>query len=147
LFIHRDSDRAAREDRLAEIQRAVDEVLDTIIMPPVICVIPIRMQEAWLLFDEMAIRYAAGNRNGHIPLSLPPLNQLESLPDPKKELHDLLKLASGLNKRRQNRFRASRHARRVSEFIDDFSILRALSAFVALEQDIKDIIEQNGWES
>jgi hypothetical protein len=25
--------------------------------------------------------------------------------------------------------------------------LRALSAFVALEQDIKDIIEQNGWES
>ncbi len=67
------------------------------------------------------------------------------LPDPKRELHEFLKQASGLNRRRLKRFRASQHARRVSEFIDDFSPLRKLPAFTALERDIRRIVQVNGW--
>ncbi len=67
------------------------------------------------------------------------------LPDPKRELHEFLKQASGLNRRRLKRFLASQHARRVSEFIDDFSPLRKLSAFTALERDIRRIVQVNGW--
>jgi hypothetical protein len=36
-----------------------------------ICVIPVRMQEAWLLFDETAIKFAAGNRTYPKSLNLP----------------------------------------------------------------------------
>ena len=46
-------------DRKAEVQAAI-ATLDK----PAICVIPVRMQEAWLLFDEIAIRHAAGNPHG-----------------------------------------------------------------------------------
>jgi hypothetical protein len=41
---------------------------------PVVCVVPVRMMEAWLLIDEMAIRRVAGNPNGRIPIELPVLN-------------------------------------------------------------------------
>ena len=55
-----------------------------------ICVIPVRMTEAWLLIDEKAIRIAAGNRNGTEILEIPKLHELESLPDPKKLLYELI---------------------------------------------------------
>ncbi|MFQ5435507.1 MAG: hypothetical protein ACE5FD_11580, partial [Anaerolineae bacterium] len=61
------------------------------------------------------------------------------------ELYQCLKLASGLSGRRLKRFHASQQIRRISGFIDDFSPLRELSAFTALEQDIKQIIETQGW--
>jgi hypothetical protein len=145
LFVHRDADRATREGRLEEIDIAISKIIDFTL--PAICVIPVRMQETWLLFDEKAIRFAAGNRNGRIPLNLPLLAQLESLPDPKKELHDCLKRASGLNKRRLKSFHTSQRARRVSEFCDDFSPLRNLQAFKALEHDIRQIIGRYKWKN
>ena len=103
------------------------------------------MQEAWLLFNEAAIRHAAGNRSGRQSLHLPPFKQLEKLPDPKGELHKRLKQASGLSGRRLKRFPVRQRARRVPEFMDDFSPLRALSAFAALEEDLQQIIEQRSW--
>ena len=146
LFVHRDADRTTREIRLAEIQRAITGVdSESIKLPPAVCVIPVRMQEAWLLVDKMAIRYAAGNKNGRIPLNLPLLTRLEMLPDPKRDLYHLLKQASGLGQHRLKRFRASQRAYRVSEYIDDFSPLRNLPAFTALEHDIRQIIQVNGW--
>ena len=108
---------------------------------------PVRMQEAWLLFDEAAIRYAAGNRSGRQALDLPPIKRLEDLPDPKAELYALLKQASGRSGRRLRRFPLHSRARRVTEFIDDFGPLRALSAFVALEDDVKHIVGQYGWRT
>jgi hypothetical protein len=145
LFVHRDAEREPREKRVHEINKAIKKIVASHSVPPAVCVVPVRMQEAWLLFDEAAIRHASGNRSGRQPLHLPPLRQLEKVFDPKVELHKRLKQASHLSGRRLKRFPVRQRARRVPEFIDDFSPLRALSAFAALEEDIQQIIEQRSW--
>lgn len=148
LFVHRDADRTSREKRVAEIEAALAEVTASGVdaweeqMPPAVCVVPVRMQEAWLLIDEMAIRHAAGNKNGQVPLELPPLSQLESVPDPKQKLYHLLKQASELSGRRLKKFRPNEYAWQVGEHIEDFSPLRNLSAFVALENELRETIEE-----
>ena len=141
LFVHRDAERESRENRLSEINKAIAE-LDT---PPYVCVIPVRMQEAWLLINEAAIRRAAGNPNGTIPLNMPPINNLEKLSDPKQILHDLLKKASGLSGRRLNKFKVHKSASRIAKFIDDLSPLQNLNAFKELESDIKNFIQTSKW--
>jgi hypothetical protein len=85
LFIHRDAEGMLLETRRAEILDAISEVADLNL--PAICVVPVRMQEVWLLLEEPAIRKAAGNPNGRERLSLPRLDDLESLRDPKAVLH------------------------------------------------------------
>jgi hypothetical protein len=67
LFVHRDAEREPHEVRRNEIRQAIEVVSTLIVPPPIICVIPIRMQEAWLLFDELALRRAAGNPHGRMP--------------------------------------------------------------------------------
>lgn len=146
LFVHRDAEREPREKRIDEIAVALAEVQSQPVLPA-ISVVPVRMQEAWLLFDGRAIRHAAGNRSGCQPLDLPPIQDLERIPDPKSKLHECLKRASGLQGRRLKSFPVHRHARRVAELIDDFSPLRMLQSFTALENDIVQIIEQQGWAS
>ena len=91
LFVHRDAEGEPRQNRVNEITAATQRVITSV--PPRICVVPIRMQEAWLLFDEPAINRAAGNSSNRRSLSLPPINRLESLPDPKTKLHNSLKQA------------------------------------------------------
>jgi hypothetical protein len=145
LFVHRDAEREPREKRVDEINEAIEKVVTPHPVPPAVCVVPVRMQEAWLLFDEAAIRRAAGNRSGRHPLDLAPTRQLERLPDPKAILYECLKQASGLSGRRLKSFPVQKRARRVAELIDDFSPLLALSAFKALESDLVEIIEQQSW--
>ena len=94
LFVHRDAENQPMGDRIEEIKAALIPLPD--LQKPVVHVIPVRMQEAWLLFDEQAIRWAAGNKNGKMPLKLPSLKSIENLPDPKEVLNDLLREASGL---------------------------------------------------
>jgi hypothetical protein len=103
------------------------------------------MQEAWYLFEERAIRRAAGNPNGTMRLDLPRTDELEKVPDPKKILFDLLREASGLHGRRRKKFSTIGSARRVAELLDDFSPLRALSAFVALEARGSRVVSDQGW--
>jgi hypothetical protein len=91
------------------------------------------MTEAWLLIDEEALRRAAGNPNGRTPLKLPSITQLENIPNPKDELHRLLKDASELTGRRLRQFNVQERARRLADLIEDFSPLRKLSAFQELE--------------
>jgi len=145
LFVHRDAEREPPDSRKREILKAVGKTGDSLSGRPAVCVVPVRMQEAWLLFDEKAIRFAAGNRSGRQPLSLPRMSRVEKIPDPKALLHECLRRASGLQGRRLRRFRANQSALRIAENIDDFSPLRALSAFDALENDLKEIIAQQGW--
>ncbi|MHC5613360.1 MAG: hypothetical protein ACYTXA_20770 [Nostoc sp.] len=114
-------------------------------MPPHICVIPVRMQEAWLLFDEAALRKAAGNPSGRQALQLPDICRLEQLPDPKDILYGLLCEASGLRGRRLKQFSVNERVHRLAELIDDFSPLRALSAFQLLETEIQQVIETQDW--
>lgn len=130
LFIHRDADREPVSQRENEIEAAVKKCRIT---PPAICVVPVRMTEAWMLFDECAIRKAAGNPNGKMRLSLPSLAKAEARPDPKADLRKAVKTASGLSAQRLSRFNASAACRLVSEHIQDFSPLRKLGSFARLE--------------
>ena len=143
LFIHRDSETQPREQRIDEIHDAATRCGLRAGQAPFICVVPIRMTEAWLLFSEGAIRHAAGNRSGQQQLALPPLTRVEALPDPKQLLYQSLEIASGLSGRRLKQFRPNQHAGRVAELIDDFSPLRTLAAFTALEADICAFFQQN----
>jgi hypothetical protein len=143
LFIHRDADRQPPERRYDEIQRAVAAVKKSGLAVPYICVVPVREQEAWLLFDEPAIRKAVGNPNGSVALQLPALSTIEAVPDPKALLYKLLQTASERHGRRLKKFDPGKHAWLVSEQIADFSPLRALSAFQRLEADVKNLAWDN----
>ncbi|MEI7732902.1 MAG: hypothetical protein WCO56_25245 [Verrucomicrobiota bacterium] len=148
LFVHRDAERESREKRLSEIHQAVKRLSPSpLACKPYVCVVPVRMTEAWLLFDELAIRRAAGNPAGGIELSLPTLSVIESLPDPKQDLHNLLKSATELSPRRLKKFSAVRSCYRLAELIEDFSPLRRLSAFASLETELRDTVRKAGWTS
>lgn len=145
LFVHRDAERERPEHRRAEIEEALKVVSGTMPIPPYVCVIPVRMMESWLLFDEPTIRRAAGNPKGKVKLALPRKNEIEKVPDPKTTLYEILRTASELNGRRLRNFSTLGSARRVADLLDDFSPLRGLSAFDALEEEIQGLVEANGW--
>lgn len=142
LFVHRDAERESYEMRHAEISRELDR-LDA---PPAICVIPVRMLEAWFLFDELAIRKAAGNPHGRNPLNLPNVNSLENLPDPKDILFNLIRDLSGLSSVRLKKLNLHQCAFHVSKFIDDFSPLRFITAFRLLESELEATLVAHGWK-
>ncbi|OGU00437.1 MAG: hypothetical protein A2079_04880 [Geobacteraceae bacterium GWC2_48_7] len=140
LFIHRDAEKEAYAARLNEITTVIEQ-LET---PPVICVIPVRMQEAWLLFDEAAIRRAAGNPNGRNPLIITSMKSIETLPDPKELLFTLIRESSGLRGARLKKLNLHQRAFIVSQAIADFSPLRSLNAFCALEEQVKRTLTAKG---
>jgi hypothetical protein len=144
LFIHRDAEKEPLDHRNAEIMAAVlgAEVKGCRI--PAVTIVPVRMAEAWLLFDERAIRQAAGNPNGTTPLNLPALKRVEDRPDPKKDLREALKAASELTGRRLKKFNTAQAFRRVGDFLDDFSPLRQLPAYLAFESAVRRA-SQSGW--
>jgi hypothetical protein len=146
LFIHRDAEKEPRQKRLDEIRKAKEEAGESVSVPTV-CVVPVRMTEAWLLFDETALRRAAANPNGKHPLQLPDLTKLEDKPDPKELLYKLLGEASGLGSHRRKKLRVEELVHRVAEFIDDFASLRAMPAFKALEDELKQVIQEQDWGS
>jgi len=127
LFVHRDAERLEWAERRREIP----------VLEQLVPVIPVRMTEAWLLTDESAIRRASGNPNGKVRLDLPPVSRLEALPDPKAELHRLLRVASELTGRRLKRLNEGSAVHRVAEYTESFHQLRELSAFVALEDELR----------
>ena len=88
LFVHRDAERESRESRVQEIDEAV-ACLPEGLSPKYVCVIPIRMQEAWLLVDEAAIKAAAGNKGYAGRLEMPVVSRLERLAYPKNCLERL----------------------------------------------------------
>lgn len=139
LFIHRDTDQESIESRKNEIITAIYEAFD--VLPFYVCVIPVRMLEAWLLFDTKAIRRAVGNPNGNVELNLPKLNRIEQILDPKQLLNEKLKEASELSGRHLKRLNISHSVSQISQYIEDFSPLRELNAFVTLENDIKSFID------
>jgi hypothetical protein len=144
LFIHRDAEKDPHESRANEIRTAVTQGASFISVPTV-CVVPVRMTEAWLLFDIVALRKAASNPNGKTQLHLPDIKKLEHEPDPKNVLYELLRQASGLSSRRLRKFSASDCTHRVSELINDFRPLFVLPAFAALESELQNVIERQGW--
>ena len=146
LFVHRDAEQSSLDNRTREIYEALErcELEDS---PPTIAVVPVRMQEAWLLIHEGALRHACGNPSGGNVLKLPHVNDLETLQDPKQTLFSLLRDASGLRGRHLGRFnrRLGRCLPQLAERIGDFGPLRQLAAFRRLEEDIKRVVTGEGW--
>jgi hypothetical protein len=143
LFIHKD---AERDDPLAkkqEVMTAVGKINFPTGLPPIVCLVPVRMHEAWLLFNESAIRRASGNPNGRVQLDLPKLKTVENLPDPKEILYELLRTASGRAGRRLKQLNVQHSASQISQFIDDFSPLRILKAFQRLETELSETIKRS----
>jgi len=132
LFVHRDAEREPVENRVIEI-RTAEKLLVAENTPPIVCVIPIRMIEAWLLFDEPAIRKASGNPNGKQKLNLPNTSRTETIADPKIMLEQIQDIARGLGKHRK---KDKIPNIRIAEMIDDFEPLRNLTAFQELEKDL-----------
>jgi hypothetical protein len=139
LFVHRDAEGMELSRRLEEIEEATRAATDLRYVP----LVPVRMTEAWLLIDETAIRKAADNPNGTENLKLPPIQKLESLPDPKHWLHEALVLASEKKGRMLQQFKRDLPSRihRVAALIDDFSPLRRLPAFHQFESLTRDRVQ------
>jgi len=137
LFVHRDAENEKPKKRENEIRAAIRGYP----VPPLVCVIPVRMQEAWLLIDEAALRRAADNPNGSVSIQFPRIEDLETIPNPKRLLHDLLRSASELRGRRLKRFRPGQRSHRVAELIENFSRLRRLKAFQRLESELIKVLE------
>ncbi|MBN9522435.1 hypothetical protein J0H58_28600 [bacterium] len=146
LVIHRDAENETPGKRQTEIAEAIAELTaDGWALPFHVRVIPVRMSEAWLLFDEAAIRAASGNPNGKVKLKLPQPKAVEGLPDPKAVLRELVRTASEATGRRLQKLDTSNVPRTIAANIDDFSPLRKLSAFRAFEDEVKAFAES--WQA
>lgn len=143
LFVHRDAEREALEARIEEVSAAAKAAR----ADSFVAVVPMRMTEAWLLFDEDAIRQAAGNPNGTVELNLPILDTVELVPEPKEILLQALITASEKSGRRRKQFQRDLHARkaRVAEYIEDFTPLRQLVAFQRFEADTGEALRELGY--
>ncbi len=153
LFIHRDAEGPSRTrrrggsypDRKGEMDRAVDDARRSVPIPPAIAVIPARMTESWLLLDVDAIRTAACNRNGSVAINLPRLADVESIPDPKGVLERAIREATEKGSHRLERFNVNVVIYQITQCIEDFSPLRGLSAFNALEERLLEVIREQQW--
>jgi hypothetical protein len=145
LFVHRDGEAQDPNMRKEEIANALTQLRSAGVDIPYVCVVPVRMQEAWLLIDQNAIRIAAGNQYGRAPLPLPRARDLEGVVDPKALLFQLLQTASELSGRRLHKLSLSRARLRIAELIDDFTALRALPAFRLFETDLGEVVARSHW--
>lgn len=128
-FVHRDAESASLEERLREFHQ------DT--SGDIVPVVPVRMSEAWLLFDGPAIARAADRPSYGV--NVPEIAELERIADPKARLEELLLEAAGSpTGRRLKNFRRSIVDRRVSvaSLISDFSPLETLSAFAHFQRTL-----------
>ena len=136
LFVHRDAENQEVGTRVNEIMEAV-ESLPAVGSRSTIMVIPIRMTEAWLLFDAEAIRVGANNPNGTMDLNLPSVSRVHTITNPKGTLEQALIKAANLNRRRRKSFRPRKQMHRVAESIDDFSLLRHQESFNHFERQLE----------
>lgn len=144
LFVHRDAEKSDPAPRHREIREAVEAAGKEGIRVPAVAVVPVRMLEAWLLFDEQAIRSAAGNPNGKANLDLPGFHRIEDRPDPKEDLRKALRVASELQGRRLKKFDVAHAFSLITNYANDFAPLRQLKAFRELEQAVA-TASKNNW--
>ena len=142
LFVHRDAEGETLKNRAEEVRKHLRVVPEQ----TAVCVIPVRMLEAWLLLDETALRTAADNPKGRVVLGMPALDRLEEISDPKRLLFELLETASGLRAGRLHRFHPAARVHRLAELIPDFSPLRRLFAFQTLQEDLETVLVERRWK-
>ena len=143
LFVHRDADNDGYEIRKEEVQRGLQAAGIAIAN---VAIIPVRMTEAWLLFDEKAIRRASGRPRGTQDLPLPEVRNLERQLDPKRTFLECMSRACGHSGRKLENFKrklpALRH--RVAELTEDFSPLMNVPSFRTFYSDLCDAIDAVG---
>ena len=140
MFVHRDAERDTIEARENEIAEACQNLENITFRKDAVAVIPVRMTEAWLLFDEDSIKVAAGNPNNNSSLLLPSPQQAERLSNPKAVLYEKIREASALQGRKLAKLKIPQRVHVLVDNIEDFSPLRQLSAFQKLETDIKETL-------
>jgi hypothetical protein len=129
IFMHRDAENRPMAERRSEILR----VNHSRVVP----VVPVRMSEAWLLFDGVAIARAADRPSSTV--DVPKIHELEGIADPKSRLEGLIIEAAGSPRgRRLKVLKQSLVDRRVSvaSLIADYQPLESLSAFRQFQQDL-----------
>ena len=129
LLLHRDADGRDPMPRRKEITVTFETAEVAV---PAVAVVPVTMMEAWFLFDEAAIRMAAGNPEGRMKLTVPEPHKLLK----KQELFSVLRQASGRSGRRLKDFRPEEAFHALAEGIDDFAPLDGLAAFRMLREDL-----------
>ncbi len=137
VYVHRDSESASLEERMLEF--------DGVDRADVVPVVPVRMSEAWILFDGAAIAQAAGRPS--VEVSVPSMSEVEGLANPKQLLEHLLHTAAGSPTGRRNKlFRRSMIDRRVNvaSLIRDFSPLEQLSAFRRFQEKLAEVYPYGG---
>lgn len=139
-FYHRDAENTNVKDILITRENEIINALPENLRNKVVCIIPVKMMETWLLTNETAIKAAAGNRNYKEVLNIPSVSKLENIQDPKDLLHSLLREASGNTGRRLKQFNVHQAVHLVAENTDDFSPLRKLEAFKKFEENLKNCI-------
>lgn len=140
IFYHRDAE-TSNKDILTTRKEEILGQISGEYANKVICVVPIKMMENWLLIDKEAIKKGAGNRNYSNNFELPELKRLESIADPKNILHSLIKEVSCNKGRRLKNFNVHQAVHIVSENIVNFKPLRNLSAFKYFEEETKRVMD------
>jgi hypothetical protein len=133
LLVHRDDEGVGSEAREREIESHWERTERSATL---VCVIPVRMTEAWLIASEAPIRAAVCNPHGKEALGLPPIKNIESAPDPKAILFHALTEATGYNAHRKKKFNPHQYRHRVSELMDDLTPIRKLASFRHLESQL-----------
>lgn len=141
-FYHRDAESNDTKRIVTQRKSEIRAQVPTEYADKIVCIIPVRMMEAWLLIDEMAIKSAANNSNYAQRLHMPALRQIENLSDPKDTLHSLLKDAKNSSKRRLSSFNIEAAVHNVSMYIEDFSPLKSLLSYQLFEEELKIALNQ-----
>ena len=136
LIIHRDAEISPLQQRYDEIRQALKNSCSGELLDSCVALIPVRMMEAWLLLSERAIRQAVGRPTGRVVLDFPRVNRLESLPNPKQLLEELLTTAAEGTARQRRRLHLSRLVHTVADRIEDFSPLEGLSSYVFFKEQL-----------
>ncbi|WP_405105896.1 DUF4276 family protein [Micromonospora sp. NBC_01405] len=144
IVVHRDADNAGHHARQQEIRAAVQPVGGAAQLVPVI---PVRMTEAWLLLDEVAIRQVAGNPRGRMSLGLPKAHEIESIANPKDVLRTcLVKAADETGRRREAMVkRFNQHRRQLLERLDPTGGVVGLASWGRLVADVDETAKR--WDS
>lgn len=140
LVYHRDAEdnhHRIIEKRKQEVLNRIDEMERA----QVVCAVPIRMMETWLLISPEAIKKAASNRNYVGILELPSVHNLEAEKRPKELLHNALRKATGARRRKLQSFNVHRAVHLVADYTSDFRPLRSLEAFQRFETDLKHAVQ------
>lgn len=138
VLVHRDSENFTLDERRREFE--------TVERQDFVPVVPVRMSEAWLLFDGPAIAKAAGSPTSQVPV--PGVAQIENIPDPKGLLDELLFRAAGApTGRHGRRFMRDIVRRRVSvaEYITDYSPLENVPAFRSFQEALAERYPYRNW--